>query len=195
MRRLATLLDEHLQVLAGPLARLSEDSDRITRWSRRMAHVLDRGGRVFTAGNGGSAAQAQHLAAELVGRYRDERRPLAATALTTDPSVMTALLNDYGADLVFARQVQGLARVGDVLVLLSTSGRSRNVVAAAEMARTIGVTTWAMTGPAPNSLAAACDDALVVDAPTAAAVQEVHLVALHALCECLDRVLLHEARE
>ena len=144
------------------------------------------GGRLLAAGNGGSAAEAQHLTAELVGRFRADRRPFSAICLSAETSSVTAIVNDYGADEMFARQVEAHGRAGDVLVLLSTSGRSPNVVAAAERGRELGLHVWAMTGPAPNPLAAACDDALCVDAPSTATVQEFHLVALHLLCAAVD---------
>lgn len=120
---------------------------------RRISNV-----QIAACGNGGSAAEAQHLTGELVGRFRSERRPLSAIALHTDTSAGTAIVNDYGETELFARQVRAHGRSDDVLVLLSTSGASPNVLAAAKAAHDIGVTTWAMTGPAPNPLAALCDD-------------------------------------
>ncbi|WP_143860684.1 D-sedoheptulose-7-phosphate isomerase, partial [Nocardia cerradoensis] len=118
------------------------------------ARVYQRGGRLFTCGNGGSAAEAQHLSAELTGRFRGERQPLSAIALHCDTSSTTAIVNDYGIDEMFARQLRAHGRPGDVLVVLSTSGSSPNVVAAAKAAHDIGMATWAMTGPPPNPLAA-----------------------------------------
>ncbi|MBX6769754.1 MAG: SIS domain-containing protein, partial [Actinomadura rubrobrunea] len=158
-------------------------------WGRRLARVLDTGGRLLACGNGGSAAEAQHLTAELVGRFVGDRRPFAAIPLHGDTSAVTAIGNDYGAVNVFARQVQAHGRRGDVLICLSTSGRSPNVVAAAEHARRLGVTAWAITGPGPNPLAAACDDAITVDAVSAATVQEIHLAAIHLLCGVVDETL------
>ncbi len=128
--------------------------------------MFDAGGRLLACGNGGSAAEAQHLTGELVGRFRHERRPLSAIALHADTSATTAIVNDYGDHEVFARQVAAHGRPGDVLVCLSTSGSSQNVVAAAKAAHELGVTTWALTGPAPNPLAALCDEAVTVEAPT-----------------------------
>ena len=158
-------------------------------WGRQLAELLPRGHRLLAAGNGGSAAQAQHLTAELVGRYRDDRAPLSAMALHAETSTLTAILNDYGADEVYARQVAAHGRVGDVLVLLSTSGRSPNVLRAAQAARTVGVTVWAMTGRAPNPLTGLADESLAVDGPSTATVQEVHQVALHVVCAALDVAL------
>jgi D-sedoheptulose 7-phosphate isomerase len=155
-------------------------------WGHHLAGVLVQGGRVLACGNGGSAAQAQHLTAELVGRYRQDRRPLSAIALHADTSTLTAIANDYPPDELYARQAEAHGREGDVLIALSTSGRSPNVVAAAGAARGRGLTTWAFTGPAPNPLMAVTDDALAVDASYAATVQEVHQVAIHLLCAAVD---------
>ncbi|CAL9351530.1 SIS domain-containing protein [Streptomyces sp. NPDC057794] len=160
--------------------------DRIADWGTRLAGVLSDGGRLLAAGNGGSAAQAQHLTAELVGRYRRERRAYSAIALHAETSSVTAIGNDYGFDHVYARQVTAHGRPGDVLVLLSTSGRSANLVAAAVTARQAGLRVWALTGRGPNPLAEAAHEALCVDADSTATVQETHLVAVHLLCECFD---------
>ncbi len=177
---------EHLAALAGPLAALDGEVERIEGWGRHLAAVLTGGGRLLTAGNGGSAAQAQHLTSELVGRYRDDRPPFSAIALCAESSSVTAIANDYGADDVFARQVRAHGRSGDVLVAISTSGRSPNVVAAAAAAREVGLTVWGLTGPAPNPLQAGCDDAVVVDSTATATIQEVHQVVVHLLCAAVD---------
>ncbi|MFL5818841.1 MAG: SIS domain-containing protein [Conexibacter sp.] len=158
-------------------------------WGERLADVLTAGGRLLAVGNGGSAAQAQHLTAELVGRYRTERQPLSAICLHGDTSSLTAIANDYGSDEAFARQVRGHGRPGDVLIALSTSGRSSNVVRAVEAANALGMATWALTGAEPNPLADLCDDALRVRSADAATTQELHLVALHVLCGAVDREL------
>lgn len=176
----------HLTALWAPLAALERDVDRIDAWGRHLGAVLLGGGRLLAAGNGGSAAQAQHLTSELVGRYRDDRPPLSALALHAETSSVTAIGNDYGADEVFARQVHAHGRPGDVLVTISTSGGSTNVLTAAMAARDAGVLVWGLTGPAPNPLTARCDDAVCVDAPTTATVQEVHLVVVHLLCAAVD---------
>ncbi|MER7737995.1 SIS domain-containing protein [Streptomyces sp. NPDC096538] len=159
---------------------------RIAGWGGRLATVLSGGGRLLAAGNGGSAAQAQHLTAELVGRYRRERRAYSALALHAETSSVTAIGNDYGFDHVYARQVDAHGRPGDVLMLLSTSGRSANLIAAAVAARRAGLEVWALTGPGPNPLMEAADEALCVTAASSATVQETHLVAVHLLCECFD---------
>src|SRR4051794_25891192 len=155
-----TPLDSHLDGLAAALPPFRRQATLLARWGRELAWHLGRGGRLLVAGNGGSAAEAQHLAAELVGRLRDERIPLSAIALTPDSSAVTAIANDYGFEEVFALQVRAHGRRGDVLLVLSTSGRSPNLVAAATAARQTGLRTWAMVGPGPSPLAAACDEAL-----------------------------------
>ncbi|HEX5510666.1 MAG TPA: SIS domain-containing protein [Actinomycetales bacterium] len=180
---------QHLSELADGLASLTASTDVVQEWGRDLADVLTSGGRLLAAGNGGSAAEAQHLTAELVGRFLDERQPLSAICLSAETSSLTAILNDYGPEEVFARQLQAHARPGDVVVLLSTSGKSPNVLRAADRARDMGVKVWAMTGPAPNPLADKADSVLAVDAPTTAAIQEVHLVAVHALCAVVDEAL------
>ncbi|MDT6982990.1 SIS domain-containing protein [Streptomyces lusitanus] len=159
---------------------------RIADWGGRLASVLAGGGRLLAAGNGGSAAQAQHLTAELVGRYRSERPAYSALALHAETSSVTAIGNDYGFDHVYARQVAAHGRPGDVLMLLSTSGRSANLIAAAVTARRAGLQVWALTGPGPNPLMEAADESLCVAAASTATVQETHLVAVHLLCECFD---------
>ncbi len=176
----------HLAALAHPLAALEHDVDRIDGWGRHLARVLQRGGRLLAAGNGGSAAQAQHLTSELVGRYRDDRPAFSAISLHAETSALTAIVNDYGAAPVFARQVEAHGRAGDVLLALSTSGSSRNVLAAVEAAHRRGMTTWGLTGRAPNPLAACCDDVVCVDAPATATVQEVHQIVVHLLCAAFD---------
>jgi D-sedoheptulose 7-phosphate isomerase len=178
---------EHLAALSGPLADLEGELERIEAWGRELAHVLAGGGRLLAAGNGGSAAQAQHLATELVGRFGDDARPpLSAIALCADMPSVTAIGNDFGAEEAFARQVRAHGRPGDVLVALSTSGRSANVLAAVEEARRGEVTAWALTGRAPNALADAADDFLAVASDRSATVQEVHQVVLHLLCGVVD---------
>lgn len=176
----------HLRALHAPLAALEDDVDRIERWAGQLAGVLVAGGRLLAVGNGGSAAQAQHLTSELVGRYRDDRSPFSAIALHAETSALTAIANDYPAEELFARQVRAHGRPGDVLLALSTSGRSPNVVAAAAAGRQVGMTTWALTGRGPNPLIERCHDAVVVDAPYTATVQEVHQVVVHLLCAAVD---------
>src|SRR5690606_30760436 len=148
---------------------------KVRAWARRLVTVLEGGGRLLTCGNGGSAAEAQHLSGELAGRFLRDRRPYAAIPLHADTSAFTAILNDYGEQEVFARGVRAHGRPGDVLIALSTSGRSHNVIAAAKTAREIGMRAWALTGPLPNGLAAVCDESIAVDSTHVATVQEIHL--------------------
>jgi type III pantothenate kinase len=189
MRRFGVAPDgrDHLAALADALRLLDAECDRLNAWGEDVATRLLAGGRLLAAGNGGSAAEAQHLTAELVGRYSTERRPLSAICLHADTSSLTAITNDYGPEEAFARQVRAHARPGDVVILLSTSGRSPNVIAAAEAANAIGVTTLALTGRRPNPLEDICDDTIALQAPNSATVQELHLVALHVMCAAIDR--------
>jgi D-sedoheptulose 7-phosphate isomerase len=181
-------LNAHLTGLAGALSTFRAEGERLSRWGRDLAWHLGQGGRLLVAGNGGSAAEAQHLAAELVGRLRGERIPLSAIALTPESCAVTAISNDYGFEEVFARQVRAHGRPGDVLIVMSTSGRSPNLVRAARAAREIGMRTWAMVGTAPNPLADACDEVLRCPGE-AQVVQELHLVSVHVMCEYLDEEL------
>lgn len=180
---------DHITALVVALTGL--DTRRLDDWGRRLSGVLRGGGRVLVAGNGGSAAHAQHLAAEFTGKFDGDRAPYSAIALHTEAPAVTAIANDYGYDEVFARQVRAHGRPGDVLVALSTSGRSRNVIRAAAAAREARMATWCLTGPAPNPLADACDEAVCVGSPSAltatATVQETHQVALHLICLAFDR--------
>jgi D-sedoheptulose 7-phosphate isomerase len=141
------------------------------------------------AGNGGSAAEAQHLAAELVGKLREDRMPLSAIALTPDSSAVTAISNDYGFDEVFARQVRAHGRPDDVLLVMSTSGRSPNLVHAVHAARDAGMRSWAMVGAGPCPVGDAADEVLHCPSPDSQVVQELHLVAVHVMCEYVDRTL------
>lgn len=184
------MIERHFADLIQAVTLARHHTPKLGAWGAHLADVLVGGGRLLACGNGGSAAEAQHLTAELVGRFKDERTPLSAIALHADTSAATAIVNDYGIDEMFARGVRAHGRPGDVLVALSTSGTSSNVLAAVKAAHEIGVTTWALTGPAPNPLAAMCDDALTVEAGSTATVQEIHLVLIHGLCMALDEVIL-----
>lgn len=179
------LLGAHVDRLAAALPALRAAAPMLTRWGTDLAGRLLSGSRLLAGGNGGSAAEAQHLTAELVGRFDGERRPLAAIALHADTACITAIGNDYGYDEVYARQVRAHARPGDVVLMFSTSGRSSNLLAAVAVAAEVGATRWAVTGPAPNPLVDACDEALCLPGD-AATVQECHLAALHMLCRVVD---------
>ncbi|WP_433064420.1 D-sedoheptulose-7-phosphate isomerase [Dactylosporangium sp. CS-033363] len=178
-------LEAHLSALAAAIGPFRLASAHLERWGGRLAAILGDGGRLLVCGNGGSAAEAQHLAAELTGRLRDERTPLSAIALSADSSAVTAIGNDYGYREIFARQVRAHGRPGDVLLALSTSGRSPNVLAAVEAAHAAGMVCWALTGPGPNPLALAADEAICCPGD-GQVVQELHLVAAHVICEHID---------
>ena len=165
--------------------------------TQRLCAAFEAGGRLYTFGNGGSAADAQHLAAELIGRYKRDRRPLPAVALSVDPSVVTCIANDYAYEDVFARQVEALARPGDVVAGFTTSGRSENVVRGLAAARRAGATTVLFGGGTAGGgpAAAHADLALIVPSATTARVQEMHLLLLHVLSEGIDAWAAGEAEE
>ena len=180
---LARSLEQHLETIKALLeSRLTE----IEATGRLICEALGAGNKILLCGNGGSAADAQHIAAELVGRYEQHRRAFPAISLTTDTSALTALSNDYGYDEVFARQVEALAVAGDVLIAISTSGKSTSIVKAAERARALGCKTIALTGCSGEPLAAACDLAVVVPSERTSRVQEAHITIGHLWCEMVD---------
>jgi D-sedoheptulose 7-phosphate isomerase len=189
------MIDKHFADLLKAAAEVRHSEPQLRAWAQHLSGVVARGGRLLACGNGGSAAEAQHLTAELVGRFKDERQPMSAIPLHADTSASTAIVNDYGPEEMFARGVRAHGRPGDVLVALSTSGTSPNVLAAVKAAQEARVTTWALTGPSPNPLAAMCDDAICVEAPSTATVQEIHLVLIHGLCIALDELLLNPSKE
>jgi len=154
--------------------------------ARAMTAVLRSGRKILWCGNGGSAADSQHLAAELVGRFRRERRSLASIALTTDTSILTAVANDYGYEAVFSRQVEGLGNLGDLLVGISTSGKSHNVIAALEVARARGLITVGFTGEGGGGVAHHADHLLAIASRDAARIQEAHILAGHMLCDWIE---------
>lgn len=147
------------------------------------------GGKILFCGNGGSAADSQHLAAELTGRFINDRRPLAALALSTDTSALTCIANDYSFAEVFARQVQGLGRSGDVLVGISTSGNSRNVIRAVEEARAVGMQVVGLLGRDGGTLLELCDVSIVVPSQVTARIQEAHILIGHTLCGLIEKQL------
>jgi D-sedoheptulose 7-phosphate isomerase len=157
--------------------------------SERIAVSLKSGGKVLLAGNGGSAADAQHIAAELVGRFIDDRAPLAAVALTTDSSALTAIGNDYGFEQVFARQVSALARPGDVFIGISTSGKSPNILAALKAARERKLVTIGFSRDGQTPMHSLCDVVVGVPATETALIQQIHITAAHAICHLVEREL------
>ncbi len=166
----------------GVRAAIAAIADAITRAFRN-------GGKLLIAGNGGSAADAQHIAGELLSRFGFDRAPLPAIALTTDTSVLTAIGNDYGFDRVFERQVRGLGRPGDIFLALSTSGRSPNVLCALEAAREIGMVTIGFTGDGRRDMTAYCDHCLAAPSGETPLIQQIHIVAAHAICGLVERDL------
>ena len=178
---------EHLEVVRAA----SEQQPTLVAVAEAMTTSLRTGGKILWCGNGGSAADAQHLAAEIVGRFRRNRRGWPSIALTTDTSVLTAVANDFGYDTVFSRQVEALAEPGDVLVGISTSGNSRNVVAALESARAQGVVTVAFTGAGGGKMAELADFLFAVPSRDTARIQETHILAGHMLCDWVELALMH----
>lgn len=191
-QRIRQQFQDSAQVKLAALAAMAAPIEAATR---RMAACLQAGGKVMACGNGGSAADSQHFAAELLNRFEKERPPLAAIALTTDTSTLTSIANDYRYEDVFAKQVQALGRGGDVLLAISTSGNSPNVIAAIHAAHARGVAVVALTGKEGGRIAALlCSDDihLCVPAERTARIQEVHLLAIHCLCDGIDALILGE---
>lgn len=184
---------DRLTELGAAIRALRNETDRVERWGALLAERLGDGGRLLAAGNGGSAAEAQHLTAELVGRFDRDRPAFSAIALHADTSSLTAISNDYGYEDAFARQVRAHARPRDVLVLLSTSGRSENLLRAADAGRECGAIVLAMTGPRPNPLAERADDTLAINGGSAT-VQEAHLVSVHLTCAAFEAALDRQIR-
>ena len=184
-----TRIAAEIATTAANFARLAAQTPAIAGAAEAMIKTLRGGGKIMLCGNGGSAADAQHLAAELVGRYRKDRAPLAALALTVDTSALTAIANDYAFEEVFARQVTGLGRPGDLLLALSTSGDSANVLAAVAAAKANGIATIALTGAGGGQLAPLADLAIRVPAARSNAVQELHIAVGHILCGIVEDAL------
>jgi len=172
----------------------NECADSIESAGRAMVGAIRAGGKLIFFGNGGSAADAQHLAAEFTGHFVREREPVAAIALSTDSSALTAIGNDYGFEHVFERQVRALGRKGDVAVAISTSGNSPNVLRAVEAARSMGITVVAFTGRGGGKLAAHAHVALVIPSDSTARIQECHITVGHILCEYVDEELIGPAK-
>src|SRR5215207_3211957 len=194
-RDVARVLVERAEALTAVLSLVADDSHHIERAAAIIIEALASGHLVMVCGNGGSAAEAQHLAGELVGRFRREREPWPVLALTTDTAVLTAVANDYGYDTVFARQVAAFGRRGDVLVGISTSGESTNVVNAACQAHDRGMSVIALTGREPTRLGLFSDVAIAVPATETALVQEVHSVLVHLISELVESSLAQQTIE
>lgn len=184
-----TSIRHNLLRSAENFTKLAEQADLIASIAAQMATSLQAGGKIMFCGNGGSAADAQHLAAELLGRYLRSRKALPALALTTDSSALTAIGNDFGFETIFARQIEGLGRAGDVLVAISTSGNSANILQAVRMAQTLGLTTIGLTGAGGGALAELCDLCLRVPSTDTPHIQEMHIAVGHLLCGLVETAL------
>lgn len=184
--RVRNALEQRRDVLDSALALFADRSQPIAAAAGIIVNTLRAGGRVLVAGNGGSAAEAQHFVGELVGRFLMERRPYAAIALTADTSILTAIGNDYGFEDVFARQVHALGRPGDVLIAFSTSGKSPNLLRAAEAARECSMRIVAVTGDLPNPLAQLADVAVRCPSTHTPTTQELQMMVTHILCEVVE---------
>jgi D-sedoheptulose 7-phosphate isomerase len=182
----------HLALSRDALERATQDAgllDTASMIADIIASALRSGNKLLLAGNGGSAADAQHIAAEIVGRYKKDRPAYAAIALTTDTSALTAIGNDYGFEQIFARQVEGLGRRGDVLLAFSTSGRSANILAALKVARQQGLVTVGFTGSKGTGMAASCDHLLMAPSDDTAVIQQIHLTFAHGICDVIEQTL------
>jgi D-sedoheptulose 7-phosphate isomerase len=190
------LLRNVSESLLASATAVSEASHRLVVETTHVAEIITevffRGGKLLICGNGGSAADSQHIAAELVGRFRSERRALPAIALTTDSSILTSLANDYEVSQMFSRQVRAAGHEGDVLLAISTSGSSPNVLAAVKEARAMSITTIGLTGSNGDDLVGACDFAVKVPADETARIQEIHLVMAHAFCGAIEAAFVDE---
>lgn len=178
-------LDEHLRLFSrmGRLSLIVEQS------SLKISQSLKSGGKLMLCGNGGSAADSQHIAAEMTGRFIKDRPPLAAMALSTDTSALTCIANDYSFEEVFSRQVQGLGRAGDCLLAISTSGNSKNIIRAVETSRALGIYTIGLLGRDGGYLKNLCDLSIVVESPTTARIQEAHIFIGHTICGAVEQAL------
>ena len=182
----------HLKLSREALERASQDAgllDTAHKIADSITSALRGGHKLLIAGNGGSAADAQHIAAEIVGRYKKDRPAYAAIALTTDTSALTAIGNDYGFEQVFARQVEGLGKRGDVLLAITTSGRSANILVALKAARQHGLVTVGFTGSQGTAMAALCDHLLVAPSDDTAIIQQIHMAFAHGICDVIEQTL------
>lgn len=188
LNKTAELLAQRIEGSVAAVASLRDQVAPIAAIADVLVQRLRAGGTIYTAGNGGSAAQALHLAEELMGRYRANRPPLRAICLNADPTALTCIANDYGFDQVYSRQCEALLRRGDVLLVLSTSGNSANIVNALKTAREKKATTIGLLGHDGGKCQRLCDHAIVIDAADSAHVQEAHQVVIHLLCEALEHL-------
>jgi D-sedoheptulose 7-phosphate isomerase len=182
MDLMASRLSGSLTAIASLRARL----DVVVRIGECVIHRLENGGTLYTAGNGGSAAEALHLAEELIGRYRGNRRPLRAVCLNADATALTCIANDFGFDQIFARQCAALLTANDVLVVLSTSGTSANIVEVLKVGRSTGAATVGLLGKNGGASLPLCDYSIVIDSSDSAHIQEAHQVVIHMICEAVE---------
>jgi len=182
-KQIENIFAESIQVKE---ATLNANLDKIVEVVKVVTKAFAKNHKVFFCGNGGSAADSQHIAAEFIGRFQKERQSLPAIALTTDTSILTALGNDYGFDVIFARQIEGLAQKGDVVVGISTSGNSTNVIEGIKKAKQLGLATVSLTGGNGGKLAQLTDISLIVPSKKTARIQESHICLAHAICELVE---------
>lgn len=181
------LFDQRIEGSLAAIGSLRAQLPALKAMAQTLIESERAGGIIYTAGNGGSAAQALHLAEELVGRYRSNRAPCRAVCLNADPTALTCIANDFGFDQVFARQSQALLTPADILLVLSTSGKSGNIINALRAARDLGATTLGLLGNDGGPSLALCDQAIVVASADSAHIQESHQVAIHLLCEAFEQ--------
>jgi D-sedoheptulose 7-phosphate isomerase len=184
------LVTERLKTAAEAIASLQRIGDELTKACELAIATIEGGGMIATCGNGGSAAQALHLAEELMGRYRADRRPLPGVCLNADPTLLTCIANDYGFDAIFARQCEALLNEGDLLLTFSTSGKSPNIIRALKTARSKGVRTMGLLGPDDSPCHELCDIAISSYGTDTAMIQDAHQVVLHLLCEAIEQSIL-----
>jgi D-sedoheptulose 7-phosphate isomerase len=188
------MLKERVKDILLENIRIKEDIahealDRIVQIAELIIQSLKKGGKILIFGNGGSAADSQHIAAEFVGRFKKDRRALKAIALTTDTSVITSLSNDYGYEMVFLKQIEALAEKNDVVIGISTSGRTKNIIAAIKQAKKMGIRTVVFTGAGGGELAKSADLSFVVPSLVTARIQEAHITVGHIICELAEEAL------
>ncbi len=187
IKQFENLVAEHKKALEKSFSEAKLEI--LEKISRELLKAFKGGHKLLLCGNGGSASDSQHIAAEFIGRFKRERQSLPAIALTTDTSILTALANDYNYDIVFARQIEGLGKKGDVLIALSTSGNSKNVLEAARQAKSMGITVIGFTGQAGGRLKDIVDICYMAEAVKTPHIQEIHITALHAISEVVEDVL------
>ncbi len=197
-KKVAVIMNEWIKIAIeekiGLLNSISENgyTDQLERIGYELVKVIKRGNMIFTAGNGGSAADAQHFAGELVGRFMKDRKAMAAMSLCTDPSVVTSIANDYGYDDLFSRELEGLGKRGDTLIVFSTSGNSENLIRAVAKAKEMEIYTIGLLGKDGGAIKSIVDEPLVVPGSATPRIQEMHSFSLHILCEVIEREIIKE---